>query len=300
MVIIGAGSRGKMIQFVLQRDGVVIDFWDKDFRKSMGLRPLMQTVPQADFLFLCIPSWEVRNVISLVAASLKTHAVVVALAKGIEETTKKTIDTVLYESLSLEQPFGFLSGPILAEEVNRGLIGIGVFASPDGVRAYQPAAELFLGTNLHLEYSLDMRGIAYLGALKNIYAIGLGIVDGFGWGVNIKGWFVAKAVQEMKDIVEKLGGKKETVLGLAGLGDLMATAFSPYSHNRQVGYDIATTGKYFFRSEGVVALPSVVSLLGLEVARFSFLEALQRVILHNEPAENIFLKFLTPLVGRTL
>jgi len=292
VLIIGAGSRGQTIARVLRRQNAEINFWDKDFRKNIGLRPLVETVPAAEFIFLCVPTWEMRSVMIQIVTHIKADTIVILLAKGIEENKLQFMDELAADILPLELTSALFAGPIRSEELNRGQTGIGVFASPKGKSAFIKTLKLFEKTRLHLEYVSDVHGVAIAAALKNIYAIGLGIVDGFGWGVNIKGWFIATAIDEMIKITELLGGRRETVLGLAGVGDLMATGFSAYSHNRQAGYDIATTGTPFFRSEGISSIKPLIQNLKGESRNFLFLRALERVIIHQEKPFEVFNTFI--------
>src|SRR3989338_844635 len=108
----------------------------------------------------------------------------------------------------------------------------------------------------------DVRGVAVAGVLKNIYALGLGIAHALGWGENQKGWFVSRALREMARAAELLGGTRETMLGIAGLGDLVATGFSPHSHNRTTGALFVTDPGRFPKAESINALPIIIKKLG--------------------------------------
>ena len=287
LVIIGAGEIGKALEKVLRKQNLAISLWDKDPSKVRSQKPLKEIVPDADFLFLCIPSWALRNALNNLLPFLNKKTLIISLAKGIEENTKKTTDELLQELLPRGQNFALLFGPMLAEELTKGMVGIGVVASKNQ-KAFHQLAKIFTHTNLYLEYSKDIRGVALSGVLKNIYAIALGIADGLRWGGNAKGWLVARAINEMAKIAQMLGGKKETALGTAGLGDLIATGFSPYSRNRRIGYELVRNGRSHLQSEGFISLSPLGKRLYKNKEKFLLLKALEDIIIRNKKCKIIF------------
>jgi glycerol-3-phosphate dehydrogenase (NAD(P)+) len=138
-----------------------------------------------------------------------------------------------------------------------------------------------------------MRGVALAGIIKNIYAIGLGIAGGLMWGDNQKGWLTGVAIREMANIIKLLGGEKETAYSVAGLGDLIATGYSPYSRNREVGNELVKTGTCCLESEGSRSLPIIASLLGQEKNTLPFFTALEEILIKNQNAKTIFENFIT-------
>lgn len=296
VVIIGAGEIGSAIKSVLSsKKDVEVELRDKNESKIPDQKPLAAIIPSADFVFLCVPSWAMRAAAGGVAPLLNKNAAVISLAKGIEMDSKKTIDDLLEEILPKKQKFALLSGPMIAEELVQGMGGFGVVASTDR-EVFEELKKLFIGTKLFVEYSKDVRGVSLAGILKNIYAVGLGIVDGLGWSGDIKGWLTAKAINEMAEVIKILKGKSETALGTAGLGDLVATGFSEYSRNREAGEELIKTKECCLKSEGINSLPVIIELLGLGRAtalsrkseKFPILKSLERIILKRENAEIIF------------
>ncbi len=291
IVIIGVGRIGRAIEKILQNKsepGIIIELWDKDLFKVLNQKPLAKIVPLADFLFLCVPTNVTREILSSILPYLNKKTLVISPSKGIEENTLKTVADILEELLLNKAQYALLFGPMLAEELAKGIIGIGVVAIKKQ-EVFTKIETLFINTNLLLEYSLDVRGVALAGVLKNIYAIGLGISNSLGLGGNFKGWLIQKAAKEMAEIIELLGGKKETALGSAGLGDLVATGFSVYSYNYQVGEELAKTGKCLPKSEGLISLPSILKLLGENnIYKFPFFRALKKIIFDNQDAKVIF------------
>lgn len=300
-VIIGAGEIGSAIKSVLSsKKDVEVELWDKDESKIPDQKPLAAIIPSADFVFLCVPSWAMRAAAGGIVPLLNKNATVISLAKGIAPTLAGkvpfyTMDDLLEEILPKKQKSAILSGPMLAEELVQGMGGFGVVASTDR-EVFEELKKLFIGTKLFVEYSKDVRGVSLAGILKNIYAVGLGIVDGLGWSGDIKGWLTAKAINEMAEVIKILKGKSETALGTAGLGDLVATGFSEYSRNREAGEELVKTKECCLKSEGINSLPVIIELLGLGRAaalggkseKFPILKSLERIILKRENAEIIF------------
>ncbi|TSC96002.1 MAG: glycerol-3-phosphate dehydrogenase (NAD(P)+) [Parcubacteria group bacterium Athens0714_26] len=286
VVIIGAGEIGTAIAKSLKDVNTAdIFLWDKDTLKVPEQKPLSEIVPQADFVFFCVPSWIMRVAVAEVSQYLIPKAIIISLAKGIEVETLKTMNEVLGEALPKGQKFALLSGPMIAEELVAGARGFGVVATASE-EVYSSINNLFKNTNIFTEYSADIRGVALSAVLKNVYAVSLGIADGLKWSGNAKSWLAAKAIKEMSEISEILGGTKETILGTAGLGDLLATGFSEHSRNHQIGDELVKTGKILLKGEGVASLNSVLKLLGEKSKDFVLLSALAGIIINGEDAKS--------------
>lgn len=286
ILFIGGGEIGAALAHVIG-DRANIDIWDKDPKRASGTKPLEERVPDASVVFLCVPSWVCRDVLVRAAPLLRPDAVVVSLAKGIEADTLKTMDAVLEETLPSGQRCGILGGPLLAEELLADLPGIAVFASKDP-SATAEIAPLFDGSRVRLEHCDDPRGVALVAVLKNVYAVGLGIADGLGWGWNGKGWLAAQAMREMKDIVGMLKDDATMVDGPAGAGDFLATAMSPDSRNREAGREIARSGSCASPGEGCRSISSVLTLVGARLDRLPFLRALDRILNAHENSSAVF------------
>lgn len=286
VLFIGAGEIGTALAHLIG-NRTNVEMWDKDTKRAQNMRSLEKSVPEASVIFVCVPSWVVRELLVRIAPFLHPEAVVVSLAKGIEEKTLKTMDAVLAETLPSTQRFAILGGPLLAEELMIDLPGVGVFASKFR-ESFMEIIPLFAGSPVRLEYSDDPHAVALSGVLKNIYAVGLGVADGLGWGWNGKGWLAAQAIREMVKIISLVGGRVNTVSDSAGTGDFLATAMSPDSHNRKAGREIAENGTCKVPGEGCRSVPSVLELLKEDINQFSFLFALNRIINKHEDPKAVF------------
>lgn len=287
VVIIGAGRIGQAFKYMCEKRATSVEFFDADSSKVPEQKPLTETIPDADVVFLCIQSFALREVIAHITPFLKSSALIVTVAKGIERDTHKTIDQVLQESLPAQTSWGIIVGPMLAEEIVQGQGSAGVFVGSNADNC-TILTSLISAHDLSLECSDDLRGVALAGVLKNIYALGLGIADGLGWGANRKGWLITRAVREMREILQVLDGNPNTADGPAGLGDLIATGSSPHSRNRTTGQAIVTTGEINVLSEGYISIMSVKELLGTHTSEFPLFTVLLGIIVDKHDAREIF------------
>jgi len=285
IAIIGAGAIGSAIGGVLTTQKHRIIFWDADTSKVPGQGALGDAVRDADFIFLCIPSKVVRVSVLEMRDAIRPGAVVVALAKGVEAGTGMTMDEVLRGTLPSGISPVLLGGPMLAAEIAARMPTTGVLGG-DNVQACLRTAGLFKTTLLQVVCSDDMHGVALAGTLKNIYAVALGIAQALAWGENQKGWLVSSAILEMAAISEMLGGRRETVYGLAGLGDLVATGFSPHSRNRRVGESLVTGAP--IAGESTNALPIITKKIGTRASEFHILSALAEIVMNKKDAQEVF------------
>ena len=236
-------------------------------------------IPSADFVFLCVPSWAIRSVLSEAVSALRPTSVVVSFSKGMDAARgQKTTGELLPELLPKLQPFVVVGGPMLAAEIAAGKNAAAVFASPFVVAAKR-VADLFRAPIFAVEVSSDAASVSLAGVLKNIYAIGFGIADGLELDGNAKGWIAARAVNEMLAIAELFGADKKIILGTAGLADFIATAYSPYSRNREVGDEIVKSGKCNLKGEGTASILPLLVRLGAHASEFALLNVIKSIVI---------------------
>ncbi len=286
IVLVGAGRIGKALAKIFAQNGYETELWDRDSSKINPNKNLKDALANADFLFLCVPAHAVREVIKSIKPYLESKTIIVSLSKGIEEETQKNIFDLLEEFFPKKQKLSLISGPMMAEELEKGLLGAGVFVSRNK-KIFEDVKEIFEKTNIVLESSSDIKGITLCGVLKNIYAVGLGMVSALELGDNFRGWYVKNSIEEISRIVKALGGKEKSVLTMAGIGDLIATGFSPYSRNYKAGFAIVKRTEYVV-SEGIISLPSINKILGKKIDKFIILKALKKVILEKSDPKIIF------------
>lgn len=163
---------------------------------------------------------------------------VVWACKGFEEGSRKLPHQVAGDELHPDTPRGVLSGPSFAREVALGLPTALTLASLDETFARQVALALH-SHHLRVYASRDIMGVELGGAVKNVLAIAAGISDGMGFGHNARAALITRGLAEITRLGLALGGRQETFMGLAGMGDLILTCTGDLSRNRQVGLQLA-------------------------------------------------------------
>jgi len=197
-------------------------------------------VKDADLIVMGVPSQFMRETAKQI--SVKEDAIIVSIAKGIEEGTYKRMSQIIREETGNKNIIA-LSGPNHAEEVSKKMPTATVIASEN--KGILNDLRGILNRDYFKVYPHDdIIGIEICGAIKNITAIATGVVDGLGFGDNAKGSIITFGLTEMNQFGRFFGAERKTIYGLAGVGDLVATCTSRHSRNRFVGEKIAE-GKSF-------------------------------------------------------
>lgn len=253
--IIGAGSWGTALALVLHGNGLRTTIWGHDaahiadmrtrgentaylpgikLPPTLGLADQLEDLRDCDLLLIVTPSKAVREVCArLFAAEPCEGAVMLSCTKGVERGSGLRMSEIVAEQFP-EHPIAVLSGPSHAEEVARKRPTCVVLGCKDAALA-QRLQRAFSAPYFRAYTSDDVPGIELGGALKNIYALAAGMCDGLGLGDNAKAALITRALVELGRLGGAFGGKRETFMGLSGVGDLMVTCFSQHSRNRAVG-----------------------------------------------------------------
>jgi len=190
-------------------------------------------------VLVAVPSHALRSTLQEVAPHLPAGARVAWATKGFELTTGLLPHEVASQVLGAHVPTAVVSGPTFAREVGAGLPTAMTIASHDPTFASELARRLS-GQNFRAYTSTDVVGVEVGGAIKNVLAIGAGISDGLGFGANTRIALIARGLVEMTRLGVALGARKETFMGLAGLGDLVLTCTDNQSRNRRFGLALAS------------------------------------------------------------
>jgi glycerol-3-phosphate dehydrogenase (NAD(P)+) len=264
-----------------------VEFWDANPKLVPDQKPLEQILPGADYVLFCVPSWAMRPAVLDAVPHMKSDAIVISFAKGIEESSLQTMAEMIPDILRDGQHLVVVGGPMLAEEIAAGKKAVGVFACKDAA-VLKKTCDLFKGEDFSVETSDDPVSVSFASVLKNIYAVALGIADGLELSGNEKGWITACAINEMVNICDALKIDPKIVLGTAGVGDLIATGYSSYSRNRQVGAEIVKSGVCNLRGEGLVSLPFLLSRIDGKISGFPLMKLVDVVGLQCNPARPAF------------
>lgn len=288
--IIGAGSWGTALARVLAERGHAVALWahDPEVVKSIhakrendlympgvklpeGIRAtgdLTEALAGTEFVVGAMPSHFARGLYTQMLPRLPRSAIFVSVTKGLETETLMRMSEVFREVAgeSAGRPFAGVSGPSFAREVARGSPTAVVVASEDKTAARQ-VQENFSGPALRLYRSTDVVGVELGGALKNVIAIAAGVVEGLGLGHNPLAALITRGLAEITRLACACGARRETMAGLAGLGDLVLTSTGDLSRNRQVGIELARgrslteiVGSMRMVAEGVKTTHATVAL----------------------------------------
>lgn len=209
-----------------------------DFPSALALSStLAEAVDGADYLIAAVPTAGFRGLLRALRA-IPANAPLIWLCKGFETGTMKPMHTVLDEEWPGHGRAGLLSGPSFAQEVAHGQPVALTLAAADEAFARQAAQDLS-GPALRLYSSTDVTGVEVGGALKNVMAIAAGVSDGLSFGANARAALMTRGLAEITRLGVHLGGRRETFMGLSGLGDLILTCTGDLSRNRQVGLKLA-------------------------------------------------------------
>lgn len=198
---------------------------------------LRLAVSGADLIIVAVPSQHLRQVIRDASEHLQGDQMLVSATKGFEVDTFTSMTAVVRQETCLRK-LGVLSGPNLAAEVMVGQPTASVVASRYQ-DVFTTTARALMGKRFRVYGSDDPVGVEVAGALKNIYAICAGFVDGAGLGANTRAALITRGLAEMTRIGTRLGAQPLTLLGLAGVGDLVVTCTSSLSRNYSVGFHLA-------------------------------------------------------------
>ncbi len=256
IAVLGAGSWGTALAIQLARKGHTVNLWghrpehlermareDENRRYLPGialpvtLHPeteLKAAIGDSDALLVAVPSHAFRATLKKIRPLVADQTTVIWATKGVESGTHKLLHQVIEEELGSDRKKALISGPTFAREVADGLPTAVTIAS-DSIEIAQSVAELFHSENFRCYTSTDIPGVEIGGATKNILAIAAGIADGLGYGANTRAALITRGLHELMKLGTDLGGKRETFMGLGGLGDLVLTCTDDQSRNRRLG-----------------------------------------------------------------
>ncbi len=197
---------------------------------------LEAAVADTDLLVLGVPTGAIRDTCERVAKLLRPWVPVVSLAKGFEPETRLRM-TEIVEQVLPGRPVGVLTGPNLAKEILAGQPAGAVIALSE-LHIAERLQRVFSTPTFRVFLHHDVVGCELGGALKNVYAIAAGAVEGRNLGDNARSAIITRGLAELIELGSKMGGEPLTLAGLAGMGDLLATCISPQSRNSSVGREL--------------------------------------------------------------
>ena len=318
-VVLGSGGWGTALALVLCDNGHETWLWSHNAEKAAQMRtsrenPLLKGVKlpetlkitddiscvrDADLVVSASPSFAVRATAKKAAEFLRPETVLVSVSKGIERDTELRMSQIVQQETENKCKVVALSGPSHAEEVGiRMPTGCVAACAEESVAKF--VQDAFMNHYFRIYTSPDIVGVELCGALKNVVALSCGISDGMGFQDNTKALLMTRAMVEIANLGEKLGGSRQTFGGLAGMGDLIVTCTSMHSRNRRAGILIGQ-GKSAQEAmdevgavvEGYYAAASVEQLAVREDIEMPICHCAFEVLYHDKPVQEVVKELMT-------
>jgi len=262
-------------------------------------------VGDAELVVSVVPSEFLRSTFARMRPHMHAGQMVVSATKGVEDRTYLRMSQTIASSLAeagLELPIGAISGPSFAQEVAQGQPTAVTVAFEDSAIASRIQQEFSSGT-LRLYTSTDLIGVELGGALKNVIAIAAGVAAGVGLGYNTAAALMTRGIAEITRLAVACGGRRETLAGLSGVGDLVLTCTGSLSRNRTVGQELGR-GRQLAEilaglggkvAEGVFTTRAALGLARLHGIEMPIAEQMEQILNEGkEPREAIKALMLRP------
>jgi len=260
IAVIGAGSWGTALAMLLARNEQAVNLWGWDipqlqlmqdercnhrylphipFPKSLRICfDAQSTLENVNDILLAVPAKGVKATLQQIKPYLHKNTRIALASKGLDPDSLRPLHEVIQADAGKDIPLAIISGPTFAIEVAQGLPTAVTIASEHTIFAQEFSR--YLQNDLFRVYTCrDVVGVEVGGTVKNVMAIAAGIADGMGFGANTRAALITRGLHEMTQLGKKLGGRPETFMGLAGLGDLILTCTDDKSRNRRVGLGLA-------------------------------------------------------------
>jgi glycerol-3-phosphate dehydrogenase (NAD(P)+) len=320
IAVLGDGGWGTTLAILLHHKRHTVSLWGnfpdyisylRDKRENIKFLPgvpipkdltitdsLEEASTGAEVIVVAVPSQYLRNVLSSIKPPRAPQAVVVNVAKGIENNTLMRMSEVIADVWGGVKAVT-LSGPSIANEVAKGFPTTVVASSGDEARA-KSIQDIFRTASFRVYTSTDVVGVELGGSLKNIIAIAAGINDGLGFGTNSKAALLTRGLVEIMRLGVALGAKRETFGGLSGIGDLITTCISPYGRNRWFGEQIGK-GKQSDKIqketemvvEGIATTQSAYELARKHDVEMPITEQIYQILYHNKDPKKAVVELMT-------
>jgi len=309
--VIGAGSWGTAVSWMLGGKGHEVRLWSRETEIADGINAehrnpiylpevvlnesvfatpdIESALAGAEAVVMVTPSIGVRETALAMQPHLSQETPVVILSKGVEGGSNFLMTEVLNDVLGNKGRIAGLSGPNHAEEVSRGIPSATVVAAYEE-RVGLLFQDIFMTRFFRVYTNPDVVGVELCGASKNVVAVAAGICDGLGYGDNTKATLMTRGLAEMSRLGRAVGANPLTYMGLAGMGDLIATCTSRHSRNRGLGELVAKGGtmeefyeKTHMVAEGAIACITVDELGRREGLELPITQQVRAVLYEGQP-----------------
>ncbi len=325
IAVLGAGSWGTALAIQCARAGAATRLWGRDAalmrdmardrcnRRYLADAPFPERLQVVEDLaaalagvndvLVAVPSDGFREQLQQLRPLLRPEQRLCWATKGFEIVSGKLPHQVVGEIFGAERPTAVLSGPTFAHEVGQGLPTAMTIASLDADYAASLAHDIS-SENFRAYTSTDITGVEVGGAVKNVIAIGAGMLDGLGFGANSRIALITRGLMEMTRLGIALGARRETFMGLAGLGDLVLTCTDDHSRNRRFGLMLAR-GRSVDQArheigqvvEGYHAARALQSVAARERVSMPIAEGIHGVLYHHLEVNQVVRGLMTQPIG---
>ena len=317
--VIGAGTWGMALSRMLYNTGNAVTVWsalseeidqlsrDRVQKNLPGMvipsgiaftKSIESACADKDILLFAVPSVFVRSTAKRAAPFVPAGQIVVDVAKGLEPGTLMTMSEVINDEIPAARVVA-LSGPTHAEEVAQDLPTTIVSACADHDAAVF-VQSVFMNACMRVYTNADVKGVELCGALKNIIALAAGISAGIGYGDNAKAALITRGLAEIERLGERMGCRRSTFSGLAGMGDLIVTATSRHSRNNRCGMLIGqgvppeeAIRQVGMVVEGVNAIPAAMTLAEKYGVEMPIVRAVDAVVHHGADPKDVVYGLMT-------
>lgn len=322
--VIGAGSWGTAIANVLAINGHDVSVYTRkkeqadklnstrvhenlpEVKIKEGVRfmcDIKETLDGSDVIVFAVPSTAFRDTVKKCKMYIDSNKYLVSLTKGMEDDTLFTMCEVIEDELKKSsinnEKIVALSGPTHAEEVAKNFPSTIVSASKSE-NAAKFVQDLFMNETFRVYTNSDIKGVEVCASFKNVIALAAGILSGLGYGDNIKASLLVRGLYEMTKIGEKLGLKKDTFYGLAGIGDMIVTATSMHSRNFRCGMYIGngmsvtdSVKKVGMVVEGINFIPKAIKLRDKYDVELPITSGVAKIVLEGADPHDILALLMT-------
>ncbi len=252
-----------------------------------------QIIQKCDLIFITTESKRVLDVINQVALLSDKNIHVIITSKGFATNKGETFSEVV-ESSFPKMTLSILTGPTFADEIANNQPAAAVIANKDIEKA-NSICKLFHNSNLRLYPSNDPKGVSIAGAVKNIIAIGAGIIEGLGLGDNAKAALITRGISETSELIKKAGGNFNSAFGLAGIGDMSLTCSGPHSRNMAYGMKIVKNNNEPPKElvEGLNAIHATIALSQKLNIELPIMTSIKKILNREANIDEIIKKLLS-------
>lgn len=322
MTVVGEGAWGTSFATLLANNGYKVKLWCHDpnvvrtiqtklvnerYLPGVALSPLIEPTAfleeafeASEFIFEAIPVPYLRNILNRVKNLVDPSHVWVILSKGIEQESLFFPSQIIDDVLGFSPQKAVISGPSFAYDLaHQYCTAVALAGSSENI---SHRLQNMLGNCYFRPYvTHDIAGVQAGGALKNVLAVAVGLLDGAGYGDNVKAFLVTRGFAELIIVAQLLGAQKDTLYGLSGMGDLMLTAFGKQSRNVAIGKALGRGDKIDFGTmpvlpEGIKTIISVNQLLEKHSLNMPIFRGIYQMVFEDKPIK----QFLNELMQRPL